>query len=159
MSNKDDEESLPPASTALPESARTAKWRRLTGLTEKPESVDESVDDAKGKPAKWSFGVLNDKITDEVPGNFTFLLARYVLTCFCTQAQSCSCPQSKIGMSLLDFEISLLETRLLRYHLSSMQNSPRGLQGALDRPRSTREMKRNERKMGKSYSNHSQTSP
>jgi hypothetical protein len=91
MSNKDDEESIPSVPTTVPEPPKIAKWRRLTGLVEKPESVDESVDDGKGKPAKWSFGVLNDKITDEVPGNVTVecLLQMDMLTC-CTQAQSYS---------------------------------------------------------------------
>jgi hypothetical protein len=53
-----------------------SRWRRLLGGsrpargdTVSPASLD-TTRDYKIRPEKWSFGVLNDKETDEVPGNY-----------------------------------------------------------------------------------------
>lgn len=52
--------------------AKTPFWKRMLGGQE-PASSGSSVDQEdgnKGKPEKWSMGVLNDRQTDEVPGTF-----------------------------------------------------------------------------------------
>jgi len=51
---------------------RQRKWRTLFGSENRGRdnsatSMDDFEDD-KIRPEKWSFGVLNDKVTDEVPG-------------------------------------------------------------------------------------------
>ncbi|KAI9875063.1 MAG: hypothetical protein M1830_008973 [Pleopsidium flavum] len=56
---------------------RQRKWRTLFGSENKGRdnsatSVDDFEDD-KIRPEKWSFGVLNDKVTDEVPGSVLLL--------------------------------------------------------------------------------------
>lgn len=56
------------------EEGRQPKWRALFGgrnsrPDDRAQSLDEYEDD-KSRPEKWSFGVLNDKTTDEVPGAF-----------------------------------------------------------------------------------------
>ena len=38
----------------------------LQNVVGEPEQAEKEI---QAKPTKWSFGVLNDKYTDEVPGN------------------------------------------------------------------------------------------
>ncbi len=53
---------------------RRPRWRGVFGggrthRDDRAASLDDYEDD-KRRPEKWSFGVLNDKTTDEVPGAF-----------------------------------------------------------------------------------------
>ncbi|KAF6222877.1 hypothetical protein HO133_000928 [Letharia lupina] len=55
--------------------AKTPFWKRMLGGQE-PASSGSSVDQEdgnKGKPEKWSMGVLNDRQTDEVPGSILLM--------------------------------------------------------------------------------------
>ena len=59
-------------------------WRKILGRvgrskdlgqTSSPAST-EDFEEFKAKPEKWSMGILNDRITDEVPGRQDLLLRR-----------------------------------------------------------------------------------
>jgi len=57
---------------SVQEEDRQPRWRGLFGggqtrSDDTAASLDDYEDD-KRRPEKWSFGVLNDKTTDEVPG-------------------------------------------------------------------------------------------
>lgn len=53
---------------------RIPKWRRVLGGShpaQEPVDSDKSTDEyaeMKSRPEKWSMGVLNDRETEEVPG-------------------------------------------------------------------------------------------
>ena len=56
------------------EGGQQPRWRALFGRgktrrEDRAASLDDYEDD-KRLPEKWSFGVLNDRTTDEVPGAF-----------------------------------------------------------------------------------------
>ena len=62
--------------------AEVPLWKRMlsrgTRPAQQPASPGSSVDGddaSKGKPEKWSMGVLNDRQTDEVPGTYAMLLS------------------------------------------------------------------------------------
>lgn len=50
-----------------------SRWRsffgRNSGSTDAPV---EDIEDDRGLPTKWGMGVLNDKLTHEVPGMMSF---------------------------------------------------------------------------------------
>ncbi len=56
------------------EGVKSSRWKKLLGGPEakKPSPTSrtssDGFEDLKSRPEKWSFGVLNDKETDEVPG-------------------------------------------------------------------------------------------
>ena len=51
-----------------------SRWQRLLGRSNTgraaivPRESSETLEDMKCRPEKWSLGVLNDRETDEVPG-------------------------------------------------------------------------------------------
>ena len=69
----------PKSDPVPPNPSKSRKWTRpfkkskskSTPTMKKEHSAATSVDgeeDIKGRPEKWSLGVLNDRETDEVPG-------------------------------------------------------------------------------------------
>lgn len=44
-------------------------------------SQTDSEESLKKRPAKWSLGILNDRETDEVPGELTNLATMIVYSC------------------------------------------------------------------------------
>ena len=71
--------SEPAALTPATPKGNVTKWRRFLGLSKaEPElpststkSSTDGDDEIKAKPEKWSMGVLNDRETEEVPGQST----------------------------------------------------------------------------------------
>ena len=69
-------ESEPAAPTPTPPKTNVPRWKQLLGFSKTesvlPSSSTKSSIDAyeemKAKPEKWSMGVLNDRETEEVPG-------------------------------------------------------------------------------------------
>ena len=55
-------------------SSPNSRWQRMLGRSNTgqaavvPRESSETSENMKCKPEKWSLGVLNDKETDEVPG-------------------------------------------------------------------------------------------
>lgn len=56
-------------------SSKLSSWRKMLGIARAPphdgaslESSEDGDEILKGRPEKWSLGILNDRITDEVPG-------------------------------------------------------------------------------------------
>jgi len=68
--------SEPAAPTFAPPKRNVPKWRQYLGLskaelglaTASPKSSTDGDEEMKAKPEKWSMGVLNDRETEEVPG-------------------------------------------------------------------------------------------
>jgi hypothetical protein len=77
-------------------------WRRLLPLrktADEPSSVDSAEEYKDDAPTeKWSLGILNDKKTREVPGQY-IVQARFrsVLANDCCQAPFCSFPQVEMS--------------------------------------------------------------
>lgn len=79
--------------TTKDKETRQRRWKTLLGNRNRDQdSSDASTDgleEDKIRPAKWSFGILNDKLTEEVPGT---LQLRKELTASCRH-----CPQKLRG--------------------------------------------------------------
>lgn len=55
------------------EGPQRRRWALFAGRNTRRDDLAASLDDYeddKRRPEKWSFGVLNDRTTDEVPGAF-----------------------------------------------------------------------------------------
>ncbi len=67
-----DEGVRPSSATPSTERARSFFGRNSTSNEVAPD-VEETETEEKGRPTKWSMGVLNDPKTHEVPGNLYLL--------------------------------------------------------------------------------------
>ena len=74
-------ESEPAGPIPTPPKTNVPRWKQLLGFS-KTESVlpssstkssTDAYEDMKAKPEKWSMGVLNDRETEEVPGELEVL--------------------------------------------------------------------------------------
>ena len=111
----------PQGASALPS---LSKWKRIFGPTNEAHSTGNSHSSSEGsenmkkRPDRWSMGVLNDKETEEVPGERTIQPMRPA----CIAA-----PQVSIGSSIANSTL-LTGTILLMSH--SKRNEPLGLRNA-----------------------------
>ena len=65
---------------ASPAEATSQPTRRLgEAMGNSNEEPDGAEIDKQAKPKKWSFGVLNDRFTDEVPGDTLHILSTFIL--------------------------------------------------------------------------------